>query len=200
MKKFIYKFLIFLVKIFCRIFFRIKVIGKENIPKEGALILCANHTSNWDLPFLFCFFPREVRFIAKEEIFSWFFIGSLARFVGAFPVKRGKADLKAMKTALEVLKKDEVLGIFPEGTRMHDEDAENAKAGVALFAYQSKADILPCYVDIKDKKVRPFCKVIINYGKVIKNNELNIDKKDKESFSKASVYILDKIYSMSKEK
>ena len=97
MKKFFYNILLFFVRLFCRIFFRMKVNGKENFPKDGALIFCANHTSNWDLVFLFSFLPREVRFMAKKEIFSWFFIGSLARFLGAFPVNRGKPDLKAIR-------------------------------------------------------------------------------------------------------
>ncbi len=200
MKKFFYNILLFLVRTFCRIFFRIKVNGKENFPKDGALIFCANHTSNWDLVYLFSFLPREVRFMAKKEIFSWFFIGPLARFLGAFPVNRGKPDLKAMRTALQILKDNQVLGIFPEGTRLKSEDAENAKAGIALFAHQSKADILPCYIDIENKKVRPFCRVTINFGTVIKNEELNLDKKDSESLKRASVYILEKIYSLAEEK
>ena len=59
---------------------------------------------------------------------------------------------------------------------------------------------MPCYIDIENKKIRPFCKVIINFGTVIKNEELNLEKKDSESLKKASVYILDKIYKMSEEK
>lgn len=199
MKKCFYNVAVFIVRWFCRIIFRIKVNGKENVPKSGPLIFCANHTSNWDAAFTICFFPRQIKFMAKEEIFSWFFVKSMAKCAGAFPVKRGKADLKAMKTALSILKNNEVLGIFPEGTRVKDEDAANAKAGIALFAHQSKSDILPCYIEIQNKKVRPFCKVTVNFGKVIKNDELNIEKNNKESFDQAAVYVLDRIYAMAKE-
>ena len=199
MKKCFYNFAVFVVRWFCRLIFRIKINGKENVPESGPLIFCANHTSNWDAAFTLCFFPRPIRFMAKEEIFTWFFVKTMAKCAGAFPVKRGNADLKAMKTALSILKNNEVLGIFPEGTRMKEEDAANAKAGIALFAYQAKADILPCYIEIQNKKVRPFCKVVVNFGKVIKNEELNIEKSNKESFNQASMYVLDRIYSMSKE-
>lgn len=106
-----------LIRTFCYIVFRVKRIGKENVPKTGAYIMCANHTSNWDPPILVSCTTRKMHVMAKAELFKNKFIYWIAEKCLVFPVKRGKMDLECMKHSLKVLKNGEMLMLFPEGTR-----------------------------------------------------------------------------------
>ena len=105
-----------LLGIFFLIFFRPKIIGRENIPKDGGVILAGNHRHIFDpcMPILST--KRPVHYMAKKELFKspvgWFF-----KVVGCIPVDRGHDNTNSKQAALEVLKNGEVLGIFPEGTR-----------------------------------------------------------------------------------
>ena len=113
----LYAMLKIIFQLLFRIVFRARVIGAENLPQQGAVILAANHMSNWDPPFLACFMRRHVAYMAKEELFEHPVFGAAIRACHAFPVKRGAADRAAIKTAVEVLKLGHCLGLFPEGTR-----------------------------------------------------------------------------------
>jgi 1-acyl-sn-glycerol-3-phosphate acyltransferase len=98
--------------------FRLRVKGKEHLPREGGYVLSANHLSNLDpWPLGLPLFPRrQVRFMAKEELFRsplW----PILKFGGAFKVRRGKADEAAIETAVRLAREGEVVAIFPEGTR-----------------------------------------------------------------------------------
>lgn len=88
--------IVFLVHIFSVIVFRVKLVGKENVPKEGAYIMCANHQSNWDAPILVSSTKRKMHVMAKEELFKNKFIYWLGDKCLVFPVKRGKMDLDSM--------------------------------------------------------------------------------------------------------
>ena len=114
---------------FFKLFFRARVIGKENLPAEGPVILAANHLSNWDPPFLACFIPRHVHYMAKTELFENPIFSAMIRSCHAFPVKRGAADRGAIKMAMQVLKGGSVLGVFPEGTRSRTGEMGKAEAG-----------------------------------------------------------------------
>src|SRR5690606_10964952 len=107
----------FIIAVFFSVFYRVQIIGIENIPKEGAAILCSNHISELDMFFIGYRIKRLVRYMAKEELFK----NPLLRFfitrLGAFPVKRGKGDVGAIKTSLRLLSEGHIVGIFPEGTR-----------------------------------------------------------------------------------
>ena len=117
------------------IFNRIKIIGKENIAPDGALIVYGNHQSIMDI---FClnlaFGSRKIIFMAKNSLFKIPIIKSVVKAYGAFPVDRSRADLSAIKNALRVLKEGKTLGIFPEGTRIASEADSDAKGGIAMIA------------------------------------------------------------------
>ena len=101
---------------FFSIIHRVKAKGRENIP-EGAAVICANHTSLKD-PLTLAYslsLKHFVRFMAKDEIMKTPVIGYLLKLAGIFGVKRGQADINAIKTALSILKNGGKLGIFPEG-------------------------------------------------------------------------------------
>ncbi|AUG57554.1 MAG TPA: 1-acyl-sn-glycerol-3-phosphate acyltransferase [Ruminiclostridium sp.] len=190
----------FIIAVFFSVFYRVQIIGIENIPKEGAAILCSNHISELDMFFIGYRIKRLVRYMAKEELFK----NPLLRFfitrLGAFPVKRGKGDVGAIKTSLRLLSEGHIVGIFPEGTRKKTADKKNkkikVKAGAALLAQKSQAPILPVLIDASYK---PFSKVRIIFGKPF---TLDLDKNKKYTNSELlleSEKIMKRIYSLMEE-
>lgn len=125
------------------ILFRPIVRGRENVPRNGGMIMAANHLSNWDPPMAGTYMPRPVAYMAKEELFRPAVAGAVIRSLYAFPVKRGAADRSAIKTALSVLKQGLCLGVFPEGTRSRDGRLGRAESGVALLAAMGRVPVVP---------------------------------------------------------
>ena len=138
-------------KILFGIFFRPKIIGRENIPKKGAFILAANHMSNFDPPFVGTFAGRMVSYMAKEELFRNPILAAALRGINTFPVKRGAADKGAIKNAVKILKGGGCLGIFPEGTRSKTGRIGKAESGVSLIAAMTNAPIIPAAIVNTDK-------------------------------------------------
>ena len=171
--------------IFCKIvlFFRmrIKVIGRENIPRNGGAVFALNHRTNWDVLIAAVTSTRPIRYMAKAELFKNWFFSRLITACGAFPVKRGKGDIGAIKSALEKLNNDEVVLLFPEGKRvtslLEEKDAR-PKPGAVMLAIHSQVPIVPAYIS---GTFKPFCKTTITYGKPIyykeyANTKLSVDK------------------------
>ncbi|MGI8926752.1 MAG: lysophospholipid acyltransferase family protein [Tepidiformaceae bacterium] len=135
---------------------RWKVTGRERVPREGALIVVANHLNNIDPPVLAAAIARRrVRFMAKIELFKWPF-GLFPRLYGAFPVRRFESDVGAMLTAERLLKRGEVLGMFPEGTRSRSGYVGRPHSGTAMIALRSGATLLPCAVAGTEQLGNPF--------------------------------------------
>ena len=144
-----------------RFIYPIKAVGRENIP-EGAAVICPNHSAAID-PFYVVFaFGRKYPMwaMAKQEILNWPVVGWILGKAGVFGVDRGSADLKAAKTALRCLKENRKLLMFPEGTRVHEGESVEAKAGAALFATRTGSPLLPVYIPTKTKLFRPNTVVI----------------------------------------
>lgn len=151
-----------------KICFRIKIEGLENVPKDGAFVVCANHKSLLDPPLLAVCLPINLRFMAKEELFDNKLFGALIRALGAFPVKRGAGDLGAMRAAIKALKDGERLVIFPEGARSPKEHMHKGKSGAVLIAAKSSVNILPVGIC---GKYRLFGKITVRIGKMIELDE-----------------------------
>lgn len=145
-------------------FYRIKVIGKENFPKEGGVLLCTNHIDNLDPPVVGITCPRTVHFMAKEELFEAPILKNLLPSINAFPVKRGMSDRQAMRKALAILKEGNVVGLFPEGTRSKDGELQKGLSGAGFFALRGNAVVMPCAIIGPYKPLRPL-KVV--YGQPI---------------------------------
>ena len=140
---------------FFNLFRPIRVVGYENIP-AGPAVICPNHTTAGD-PFYVVFafgWKYPMRAMAKVQIMRVPFIGWLLSKAGVFGVDRGNADLKAVKTALRVLKEGDKLLMFPEGTRVHEGESVEAKTGAALFATRTGTPLLPVYIQSKKKLFR----------------------------------------------
>lgn len=123
---------------------RWRVKGRENIPGSGGLIVVANHRNNADPPILGAGIARRrIRFMAKIELYKYPF-GVIPRLYGAFPVRRFEADMGALMNAERILKRGEVIGMFPEGTRSKTGKIGKPHPGTALIALRSGATVLPC--------------------------------------------------------
>lgn len=184
-------------KMLCRLWFgmilRTRVIGLENIPKDGAFILAANHVSNWDPPFLGTFMTREVCYMGKEELFKNPVMAWACRNLHVFPVKRGAADKTAIKTAVKILKDGKCLGIFPEGTRSKTGKLGKAEAGVSLIAAMTKAPIIPAAIVNTEKifsKEKFFPCLAVVYGTPL---QFAGSTKDKEALAAFAQSIMNEI-------
>lgn len=176
-----------------RIVFRIEVRGQENIPAEGRLIICANHTSMLDPIMLAIAVNRPISFIAKKELFKNKFLERFFLGLGAIAVDREASDLSAIRNSLRVLKDEKILGIFPEGTRVDKVDLESAKSGIALMTIKGKAPILPIYIDTN---YRLFSRVKITIGKEMTFHEQYSGRLNSQDYKNISQEIMKSIYSL----
>ena len=193
-----YSFMRMFLRCFFKLFFKVQVVGLENIPKEGALILAANHISNWDPPFLATFLEREVHYMAKEELFVNPVFAAAIRKLHAFPVKRGAADKNAIKHAVTVLKNNECLGLFPEGTRSKTGEIGKAEAGVGLITAMTKSAVLPAAIIGTNEifsKSKFFPKLTVVYGEPM---QFEGNVKDKKALAEFSQSIMNEIANLRK--
>lgn len=140
----LYRFLRGVFRLMFSFMFRLKAEGKENIPKEGAVVLCANHTSNWDPPVLGTLLERKVHYMAKAELFELPVLKQVLPRIGAFPVKRGGVSKESIRLSLQLLKNGEIIGVFPEGTRSNA--GGMGKKGAASLAIKSGATVIPAAI------------------------------------------------------
>lgn len=141
----------------------VRAIGRENIP-DGPAVICPNHSSNRD-PFhvVYAFgWKYPMRAMAKIQIMRLPFIGWILDRAGVFGVDRDKTDIKAVKTALGMLKRGNKLLIFPEGTRVRGGEDVEAKTGAAMFATRTGVPLLPVYI-LQKKKL--FARTVVVIGK-----------------------------------
>ena len=173
---------------FFRLIYRLKVVGAENVPTDGSMILCSNHTAKFDPVVLILSVPRRVHFMAKKETFKVPIFGKLIVKLGMFPVSRGQTDMTSIKTALKYLKNEEVVGIFPQGTRRPglDPKTTEAKDGVAMLSYRTKCTVLPAFIKTKKRKLRPFSKATVIIGKPITFEELGMENGTPSEYKKAT--------------
>ena len=168
-------------KVFSPVFkflFRIKINGLENVPESGGAIVCANHTSLLDVIALAASCPRLLMFMAKAELFKFKPFGAFLRSLGAFPVNRGGADVGAIKRAMALVDKGELVNIFPQGTRRKKQDPSKTevKSGVGMIAYHAKCPVIPVFIKTKNNHLHFFGKTEIIIGKPITNEEFSFEK------------------------
>ncbi|MBQ3575535.1 MAG: 1-acyl-sn-glycerol-3-phosphate acyltransferase [Clostridia bacterium] len=175
MNNFVYNFVWFLCKPAFAIAFPHRVYGRENLPKEGGFILCANHMNAIDPLYICSQIPlrRKIHFLAKKELFAKKFTKWFFTHLHAIPVDRGAADLSAIRSALKSLKEGYGVGIFPQGTRSKTNERMPMLSGVSMIAMRSDCPIIPCFID---GPYGPFKRVNVYFGKPI----------DREPFGKRS--------------
>ena len=179
-----------------KLMFFFKVNGRENIPKNGAYIICSNHLSNHDPIMLGVSLRRQIYYMAKAELFKNPIGGQVIRWLGAFPVNRGAGDGKAINEAEEVVKKGRLLGIFIEGTRSKTGEFLRPKSGAAIIAYQMNVPVIPICITPKNKQYRIFQRVTVSIGKPMTPQELGLNKGTPEEFRNASRTVMNEIKKM----
>jgi 1-acyl-sn-glycerol-3-phosphate acyltransferase len=143
---------------FVKVGYRLRARGVENLP-EGGFVLAANHTSNFDpWPLALPLFPgRQVRFMAKRELFNPILKPILVGG-GAFPVRRGEADVDAIHRAVELVEDGQIVVMFPEGTRrkkgLRKKYEARAHTGTARIALTANAPLVPAAIKGTDRLTR----------------------------------------------
>jgi 1-acyl-sn-glycerol-3-phosphate acyltransferase len=126
-----------------KVVFRVRVVGKERVPTEGAYIVAPSHRSILDVPFAAYVTPRTIRFLAKDDLFGTSFGRKLFDALGAVEVERGTADRGAMRALEGVLERGEPVAIFPEGTRRSGSEIAELYAGAAYLSVKFGVPIVP---------------------------------------------------------
>lgn len=177
----------------CTHFLRsVKVIGVENVPSDGSVVLCGNHVSFLDVFMLFAHVKRPMRFMAKAELFHVPVVSWVIRKCGAFPVHRESSDLQAIRTALGVLKSGRALTIFQTGKR----GSSDAKNGAVYLALKGKAPILPFAID---GKFGLFRRTTVRFGQPISLEKYYDEKLNSEMLYSVSSEIWNTICRMVEE-
>ena len=184
------------LKILYKILFRMSIEGQENVPKQGGVILCANHSSNFDPVTMAIYNKRSVYYMAKKELFENKFMYWLMNQLYAFPVDRSTADMKAFKNAVRLLKEGKVIGMFAQGTRVKKGEEKAAKAGVALFAMKGKAPVVPVAIS---GSCKPFSKMKIVYGKPLYLEEYRGKRLNTEALNEITEIVMKQINAMKVE-
>lgn len=156
-----------IAKAFFYLKYNIKVEGKENLPENQAAIFVSNHRTYADPPLIAICSWRRFSFMAKEELFKNKIFGGLIRSLGAFPVSRGKGDMKVIDTAVERVRSGQNLAVFPEGTRSKDGKVGRGKTGAALIAAKCGAPVVPAGIIFEGEKLKFRTKIKVVYGKPI---------------------------------
>jgi len=183
----LYKVAKIIVSVILYPLFRIKVVGKENIPKKGPVIICSNHISNFDPPVVGITSTRNIYFLAKEQLFENKFLNKLLSALHAFPIKRGAGDRGALRKGLKILQEGKTLGLFPEGTRSKTGELGKPLAGIGFFALRSEAEVVPCAIIGSYKGWK---RLIVAYGKPI---DMEQYRKQKTSAKEMSEAIMEEI-------
>ena len=190
MKEIIRKILKAIFKVVAIMLYRPKIVGKENIPQNSAAIICPNHVHALDSVVIVVMSKRKVNVLAKEELFINGFVRWVASVFGIYPVKKGKKSLESMKISLKLLKNNELLMIFPEGTRKGLAKGVKPKDGAIKLAIRSGVPIIPVGVQGNFKLFR---KVKLNIGKPIDYNKFNKEANNKEILDNLTKELMDEI-------
>ena len=179
------------LKIVFKLFFRLKVLGAENVPAEGSLIFAANHSSYADPPLMGASVPRSLYFMAKKELFDAPAFGWFIKKLHAFPVDRGTVDFSALKNAIKILTEGNALLIFPEGTRKKKGAAKKLKNGAVMLSVTTGAPVIPVAIINSDRIFR-LPKLVVVFGESVRFN-------DGDNLSAATESVMLKIEKMKRE-
>lgn len=185
------------IRVFLFFVFRVKVIGKENLPKDEGAIVAINHRSNWDVVVLGATSTRQLGFMAKAELFKNKILAALFTALGAFPVQRGKGDLGAIKAALTRLRNKEIVAMFPEGRRVKEGEEAEPKQGAVVLATRAQVPIVPVNIS---GKYRWLSKITVTYGQPIYYTQFAEEKPTVEQLHSLSIDLMKTIRGMSVSK
>ncbi len=177
--------------------FNIHVHGSENEPEDGGYIACSNHISFVDVLTQAYALKRQIRFMAKKELFSIPLLGVIVKACGAFPVDRKGSAVSAIKKSIAILDAGEPVGMFPTGHRFSgvkfDTTKSEIKAGAAMACFRAGVPVLPMFIATKNDKVVPFRRIDIYVGKPISYEEFGFTKGGSEEYERGAELIYQRI-------
>ncbi len=200
-RKTFYKVIVGALTPIVRFCMRIKTYNKEKEQKEGALIVCANHIAMLDVLSLGVSYKRQLRFMAKREVFKVPLLAQLITALGAYSVDRGRGDVAAIKKTLSILEAGECVAMFPQGTRHQyvDPATTEVKSGVGMMIWRSKANVQPVFIRVKNNKYRFLRKKEVILGDVIRYEEFGFVNGGKEEYERAARMVFDRILALRNE-
>ncbi len=177
-----------------RFFLRVRIIGRENVPTEGGMVVCANHISMSDPVAVAAAFPRQLTFLAKAELFHIPLLRSLIRALGAYPLDR-RGDVSAIKNAISMASDGMPVLIFPQGTRRAGKNPADTpiKSGAGMIALHAGVPLLPVCIRCKKMKFRLFRRIEVIFGKPIDASTLGLTDLTSESFTAATKYTFNEL-------
>jgi 1-acyl-sn-glycerol-3-phosphate acyltransferase len=148
--------------------YRVRAIGLENVPRQGALVLAPNHFSQMDHFFVGVYLRRKIRFMAKSQMFGPPVLTYVYKHGGVFPVRRGQHDEEAIATAHEILRQGEMLLVYAEGGRSRSQELGQPKPGIGRIALESGVPVVPVAIlgsaRVRSWKRLRFPKVTVQFG------------------------------------
>ena len=181
-----------------RFFYGVKRHGLDNIPKEGGYIICSNHIAVRDVLLIAASCPRQIRFIAKKELFSIPVLKRIIAWLGAIKLDRSGNDLTAIKKSIEMINLGELVAIFPQGHRYPGVNPAETprKNGAGLISYRAGCDVIPVCIKVRKNKYSIFRKVHVIFGKPIDNTALGYKNGGNEEYKNATDVIFNEIMSL----
>ena len=170
-----------------RLIFPVRAVNPEKLPKDGC-ILCANHTSMLDVLILSASTGRQIRYMAKAELFRIPLLKQLITALGAYPVNRSGADVSSIRRTISMIEEGAVVGIFPQGTRHPGADPAGTpiRHGVGMIAWHAKCPLVPAFIRTKNNRVRPFCRSELIIGDPIPFDGLGFSEGGRAEYKAAS--------------
>lgn len=186
----LYRILRPVIKMLFTFLYRPNIVGQNNIPHDGSVVICGNHTSMWDIPLLFCSTKRTIHFLAKDELFKG--IGKpFFTAMACIPVNRRTKDHNALESAIKVLEEGKLIGIFPEGTFNRTEDIIMPfKYGTVAMASKTNSTIVPFSITGKYKLFHKNS-ITICFGKPYKIKSKDLTVANEELMDKVKKLIID---------
>jgi 1-acyl-sn-glycerol-3-phosphate acyltransferase len=167
-----------LCRVFTTLWFDLKVFGVRNVPREGGVLIVANHQSYLDPIIVGVRLPRPLSYFAKSELFESRLFDWLIRRLYAFPVRQGEGDVGALREAIRRLQEKDALVIFPEGSRTETGELLPVEKGVGLIAKKAGVPVVPCIIEgsfhawPKGGKMFKPAKIYAFFGPVMKLDDL----------------------------
>jgi 1-acyl-sn-glycerol-3-phosphate acyltransferase len=184
-----------LSKTIAKIGFRYRAFGQENIIEDGPAIMAANHQSYFDPPLVGITCRAELHYLARKTLFENKLFGSILSRVNALPVDLTGADLTAVRTVINLLKKGHRTVIFPEGTRSLNGEIQQARAGIGLIVAKTLAPVVPMRIFgsfqawPKGGKIKAY-PITVVVGKPIRFKKEDFGSQNRKAYQEISEQVL----------
>ena len=180
---------------FFRCVLRVHVTGAEKLPSEGGAIVCINHVAFWDVITVACVLRRQLRFLAKKELFKIPILAPLIRALGACPVDRSGADVGAIKRSIALAESGELVSVFPQGTRQGGRNPADTpiKNGAGMMICRARVPAVPVCIKMKKMKYSLFRRIDVIVGDPIPYESFGFESGGSAEYAAASERVFGEI-------